>query len=169
MQLNISIRNFRDRKQIFNKPDQPLGIVVNVRKNLFPCLIIQYIIAVQQCVGISGNRGQRRSQIVGNGTKEVGTKLFILCKNRSFFFFISISQAFQSQSALTKNRKKNAGCKCIRLCLFFHLDPDNSVNLLPGTNSKIQSFCLWKCFGRCSCSSSVLPYPVDHIRLLFIL
>ena len=28
MQLNISIRNFRDRKQIFNKPDQPLGIVV---------------------------------------------------------------------------------------------------------------------------------------------
>ena len=65
-QLDAAVSNFRNGEQILNQLGQPLCIVMNVRKNLFPCLLIQHVIAVQQCVGIAGNRGQRCPEIMRN-------------------------------------------------------------------------------------------------------
>ena len=94
VQFYAAVRNFRNGKQVLNKSNQPLCIIINIRKNLFPRLIIQHGIAVQQCIGVAGNGGQRSSQIVRNGTQEIGTKLLVLCKDGSFFLFSGITQAF---------------------------------------------------------------------------
>ena len=65
-QLDAAIRDFRNGKQILNQPRQPLRIVINVRKNLFPRLFIQHVIAVQQRIRVAGNGGQRGSKVMGN-------------------------------------------------------------------------------------------------------
>ena len=101
-----------------------------------------------------------------NRTQKISAKLFVLCKNGSFFLFSGISQVIQRQSALTEKGEQNAGCKCVRLRLLLHRNPDNAVNLLPGTNGKIQSFCFGKVLCRCSGTLPVLPDPADHILLL---
>ena len=120
---------------------------------------------MQQRICITGNGGQRGSEVMRNRTKKIGTKLFVLCKNSSFFLFCGIVQAFQRQSALSENGEQNAGCKCVRLRLLIHQNPDNAENLLPGTNGKIQPFCLWKVMRRCAGTLAVLPDPLNHVLL----
>ena len=128
-------------------------------------MFIQHVIAVQQRIRVAGNGGQRCPQIVGNRTQKIGAKLLVLCKDGSFFLFCGVVQAFQRQSALAENGKQHAGCKCVRLRLLLHRNPDNAENLLPGTNGKIQPFCFWKVLRRCSGTLSVLPDPANHILL----
>ena len=48
--------------------------------------------------------------------------------------------------------------------MLLHRNSDNAENLLPGTNGKIQPFCLWKVLRRRSGAFPVLPDPVDHIQ-----
>ena len=52
-QLDAAVSDFRNGEQILNQLGQPLCIVMNVRKNLFPCLLIQHVIAVQQRIGVA--------------------------------------------------------------------------------------------------------------------
>ena len=163
VQLYAAVYNFRNGKQVLNQSRQPLCIVINVRKNLFPCLLIQHVIAVQQRIRVAGNGGQRGPEIMRNRTQKIGAKLFVLCKNGSFFLFSGISQVIQRQRALAEDGEQNAGCKCVRLRLLFHRNPDNTVNLLPGTDGKIQPFCFWKVLRRCSGALAVLPDPLNHV------
>lgn len=52
-QLDAAVRDFRNGKQVLNQSGQPLRIVINVRKNLFPRLFIQHVIAVQQRIRVA--------------------------------------------------------------------------------------------------------------------
>ena len=120
---------------------------------------------MQQRIGAAGNGGQRCPQIVGNRTQEIGAKLLVLCKDGGFFLFSGISQVIQRQGTFSKDGKQNTGCKCVRLRFFLHRNPDNAVNLLPGTDGEIQPFCFWKVLRRCSGTFPVLPDPADRILL----
>ena len=103
MQLYAAIRYFRNGKQILHKLSQPLRIIVYVVKNTLPSFRIQSIIAVQQRVGVAGNGGQRGSKIMGNRTQKIRTKLFVLCKDGSFFLFSGVAQVIQRQGTFTEN------------------------------------------------------------------
>ena len=65
-QLDAAVRDFCNGKQVLNQSRQPLRIVINVRKNLFPRLFIQHVIAVQQRIRVAGNGGQRGPKVMGN-------------------------------------------------------------------------------------------------------
>lgn len=66
VQFYAAVRNFCNGKQVLNQSRQPLRIVINVRKNLFPRLFIQHVIAVQQRIRVAGNGGQRGPKVMGN-------------------------------------------------------------------------------------------------------
>ena len=72
VQFYAAVRNFCNGKQVFNQSRQPLRIVINVRKNLFPRLFIQHVIAVQQRIRVAGNGGQRGPEIMRNRTLKIG-------------------------------------------------------------------------------------------------
>ena len=53
LQLYAAVRNFCGGEQIFYEAGQPLGIIIDVRKNLLPRWFIQSVIAVQQRIGVA--------------------------------------------------------------------------------------------------------------------
>ena len=75
--IHPSVLNPCDRQQIFHQLDQPHGIIINVPIDLHPRLLAEFIFIGKQVAGISGNRGKRSAQIMGNGPKKVSPKLLL--------------------------------------------------------------------------------------------
>lgn len=61
---------------------------------------IKALAARQQDACVTGDSGQRGTQIVGNGTQEICSEFFVSCLQLGYFHFLRISVAFQSQGTL---------------------------------------------------------------------
>ena len=165
MKLHASLRDLCDGQQVFHKSVEPLRIVINVGEYLPSGCGIQRFIAVQQRVGVSGNRGQRRAQVVGDGAQQIGAKLLVLYQNSGLLLFSGIAQVVQCQGTFAEDRQRDAGLEGIQR-LTGNGDADHAIGLLLGTDGKIQILCSGKLRRRRSGTSPVLPCPLYDLTLL---
>ena len=71
VEIHLPVFDPGDGEQVFDKIDQPLGIVVDIGEDLLPRFIIELLIMGQQVAGIAGNGGQRRTDVMRDGAQEV--------------------------------------------------------------------------------------------------
>ena len=134
-------------------------------KICFLCLLIQRIIAAAAYLHYRKWRstGVLRSR---NRTKKIGTKLFVLAKTAAFSFLRHCG--FPAPERTSENGEQNAGCKCVRLRLLIHQNPDNAENLLPGTkwqDTAIFAFESYASLRRHACDPlNTFCFPDPHLR-----
>ena len=75
VQANLSILDPGDGQQVFHQVDEPLGIVINIRKGPHPVRLVHLLVVGQQIAGAAGDGGQGSAQVVGDSSEQVGPEL----------------------------------------------------------------------------------------------
>ena len=114
MELHPALLNPRYSQEILHQVDEPYRILINIRIQPLLRLLIKLPAVGKKVAGIAGNRGERRSEIMGNGAEKVGAEPFILRCNCRLLLLPNILLILQRKGALPQKGQKNAGLKLIQ-------------------------------------------------------
>ena len=108
MKLHLAVLNARDGEKVFHEIDEPFGIIVDIRKDLLQRFIIQLPVMGQQIVRVSEYGRKRSADIMGYGSEEVGSELFIPRHSRGQFLLLCVPEVFEGQGAFSENGHHDA-------------------------------------------------------------
>ena len=120
VQLHAAFLDPGHRQQILHQIVKPRRIIVDVTVHLISGLWGQAFAVGQQHAGVAGDRGQRRSKVMGNGTQQIGAEFFILSQQLSLLLLPGVAHIFQRQRALSQYRQQDTVFKGFQGFRAFH-------------------------------------------------
>ena len=97
-----------DGQQILHQPDQPDGVLVNIRQDGLLVRCLHGLAVGQQILRVAGDGGQGRTQVVGDGAQKVGPELFVFCQDGGFLLLAGILPAFNGQGPFSQDGVEDA-------------------------------------------------------------
>ena len=150
-----------DRQEVFHQASEPLRVVVDIGKGLYPRLLIQFVVVRQQIARVARNGGQRRAEVVGDGAQHVGPHLLVSGHYGSALFLLCVAAVVYRQRAFAENGKQHAVFKGIQRS-GADPDADDAVNLFVDPDREIQALRIPEAVRSGARAASVGERPPRH-------
>ena len=167
-QLHRAVVDARDGQKVLHQRDQPACVVVNVAIHMLLLLRAQCAPVVQQHVGISGNAGQRRAQIMGNGAQQIRPQRLLLHAHLHASALVRKEDLLGRLAAFIQNGKQQILLERTEILFaidIVHGNARHAEHDVFGTDGQIQALRIGQGVGRGTGALVVQSRPCGHCGL----
>ena len=138
--FDVAIVEPRHRQQIFHQIDQPIRVLMDIRRQTLPLRLVQDVPRGEQHIGVARDARERRSQIMGNGTQQIRAQRLLLGLDGEVLPLARQRQSLRRLTAFVKQRYEQIALEGAEVVVaLLHHQSRHAEHAILRTNGKVQA------------------------------